>query len=127
MITGIGVDTTLVSRIEESLDRFGDRLVARVLHESERTEFESCRQPAQFLAKRFAIKEAAAKALGTGIREGVSLHDFVTEHDKLGKPLLSVGGVAAEMCAAQGINHFHVSLTDEADNVTAFAVFERID
>ncbi len=125
MIFGIGVDIASITRIELSLQRFGERFAHRVLHEQERGEFIHSSQPGRFLAKRFAIKEAASKALGTGIREGVSLHDFVTHNDAMGKPELQVLGIAAKRCERQGINHYHVSFSDEGDTVTAFVIFER--
>ena len=125
MIFGIGVDITSIARIESSWQRFGERFARRVLHQCERTAFANSRQPPQFLAKRFAIKEAASKALGTGIRDGVSLHDFVTHKNSQGRPELSVYGVAALRCAQSGIKRYHVSLSDEGDTVTAFVIFEK--
>lgn len=124
MIFGIGVDVTSIERIESALQRFGDRFVNRVLHENERGDFARSGQHARFLAKRFATKEAASKALGTGIRDGVSLHDFVTWNTDMGKPELNVFGVAAKRCQQVGVTRYHVSLSDEGDIVTAFVIFE---
>ena len=124
MITGIGVDSASVVRIESSLQRFGERLERRVLHPSEIEDYRVASNPARYLAKRFAVKEAASKALGTGIREGVSLRDFSTRRDRLGKPSLFLHGVAQAMCQSRGIDRFHVSITDEGDAVIAFVVFE---
>ncbi|MEM7207224.1 MAG: holo-ACP synthase [Pseudomonadota bacterium] len=124
MISGIGVDVSSIKRIEESLLRFGRRFVERILHPDERNPYSVAPDAAAFMAKRFAIKEACAKALGTGIREGVSFHDFIVEHDKLGKPLLRIDGEAAARCQRSGIATWHISVSDEGDTVTAFAVFE---
>jgi holo-[acyl-carrier protein] synthase len=124
MIYGIGVDIATVSRLATTHERFGERFARRILHENEIGEFAGHTQPARFLAKRFAVKEAAVKALGTGERQGVLLKDFYLSHDKLGKPLLEVSGEAKRRCHLAGILHRHVSLSDEGDQVVAFVVLE---
>jgi len=124
MIAGIGVDLATVSRVAKIHARFGQRFARRFLHERELTAYSSHPCPERFLAKRFAVKEAAVKALGTGERSGVLLKDFYIEHDELGKPLLRVSGTAQLRCDAQGINSFWVSLTDEGDTVAAFVILE---
>lgn len=124
MITGIGVDLVTVSRVEQVHERFGERFARRILGNTELEEYRNSTYPARFLAKRFAAKEAAVKALGTGEREGVLLKDFTIAHDHLGKPLLNVDGKAAELCHQHGINQKHVTLTDERDQIVAFVVLE---
>ena len=130
MIFGIGVDMTTVSRVERTWQRFGIRFARRFLHEDELAELAALSDnkgtllPARFLAKRFAVKEAAVKALGTGERVGVLLRDFALDHDSLGKPVLTVHGVAARRCTDAGIDALHVSLSDEGDTVAAFVVLE---
>ena len=125
MIAGMGTDLVTVSRMARVHERFGERLARRVLHAAELDGYRRARDPARFLAKRFAVKEAAVKALGTGERVGVLLRDFHVDHDALGKPLLGVSGEAAVRCAAAGIVARHVSLSDEGDLVSAFVVLER--
>ncbi|MFK7893695.1 MAG: holo-ACP synthase [Granulosicoccus sp.] len=125
MIAGIGVDLTTVSRMAKAHNRFGPRLARRILHENEMVAYTSHTSPERFLAKRFAVKEAAVKALGTGERNGVLLRDFYLEHDKLGKPELKVSGKALERCVALEIDGFWVSLSDEKDTVMAFVVLEK--
>ena len=124
MIAGIGVDLTTVSRIARIHERFGLRFARRFLHESEISLYQDHVAPERFLAKRFAAKEAAVKALGTGERNGVLLKDFYLQHDELGKPLLRVSGVAQQHCKQRDINGFWVSLSDEGDTVAAFVVLE---
>ncbi|ASJ72372.1 holo-ACP synthase [Granulosicoccus antarcticus] len=124
MIAGIGVDLATVSRIARVHRRFGLRFARRFLHESEIPQYLKHAAPERFLAKRFAVKEAAVKALGTGEREGVLLKDFYVQHDKLGKPLLRVSGTAQQLCEQRGITGFWVSLSDEGDTVAAFVVLE---
>ena len=124
MITGIGTDLVTVSRVARSHERFGERFARRILHAVEFEAYRRSREPARFLAKRFAVKEAAVKALGTGERDGVLLRDFHVEHDALGKPLLGVSGEAARRCRQAGVTVRHVSLSDEGDQVIAFVVLE---
>ncbi len=124
MIAGIGVDLATVSRVAKVHERFGMRFARRFLHESEIPLYLDHTTPERFLAKRFAVKEAAVKALGTGERNGVLLKDFYLQHDDLGKPLLRVTGVAQQLCEQRNINGFWVSLSDEGDTVAAFVVLE---
>ncbi len=124
MIAGIGVDLATVSRVSRIHERFGLRFARRFLHESEISQYQNHAMPERFLAKRFAVKEAAVKALGTGERNGVLLKDFYLQHDELGKPLLRVTGVAQQLCEQRDINGFWVSLSDEGDTVAAFVVLE---
>lgn len=121
MIIGIGTDLAQVSRLEQSLERFGEKFAERILADIEMAEFREKSQPANMLAKRFAVKEAAAKALGTGIGE-VSWHDIYIEHDKLGAPLLRFKGYASQLAAQKGIDQLHVSISDEHDFALAFVV-----
>jgi len=125
MITGIGVDITTITRIASAHERFGERFERRILHPEEQQELREHPQPLRFLAKRFAVKEAAVKALGTGERSGVLLKDFYLTHDEMGKPLLHCSGRAAEVCQAQSVTQQHVSISDEGDQVVAFVVLER--
>lgn len=125
MIAGIGVDLTTISRIAKAHQRYGQRFAKRILNDLEMPDYETHSAPDRFLAKRFAVKEAAVKAMGTGERDGVLLKDFYLEHDELGKPLLRVTGQAQKRCNSSGIVNFWVSLSDEGDTVAAFVVFER--
>lgn len=125
MIAGIGVDLATISRVTKVHTRFGDRFARRILNDAEWPAYQNHSNPARFLTKRFAAKEAAVKALGTGERNGVLLKDFYLQHDELGKPLLKVSGEASRLCAKQGITDFWVTLTDEGDTVAAFVVLEH--
>ena len=126
MIVGIGVDITSVSRIATAHARFRERFARRILDTEELAEYADRAEPVPFLAKRFAIKEAAVKALGTGEREGVLLRHFGVRHDELGRPLLEVSGAAADRCQAIGVTDSHVSVSDEGDSVVAFVILERL-
>lgn len=124
MIKGIGVDLVTVSRIQKVHERHGERFARRILGDVELAAYHETKYPERMLAKRFAAKEAAVKALGTGERQGVLLKDFVVSHDELGKPYLSANGVARQRAENQGISTFHLSISDEADQVVAFVVCE---
>ena len=124
MIAGIGVDLATISRIAKVHERFGERFARRFLHQEELEQYQNHPDQNRFLCKRFAVKEAAVKALGTGERDGVLLKDFYLKHDKLGKPLLFASGAAAKRCNTMGITGLWVTLSDEGDTVAAFVVLE---
>ncbi|MCB1854676.1 MAG: holo-ACP synthase [Pseudomonadales bacterium] len=118
----VGTDILRVGRIEAVLERLGDRFVERILTPAERQEYRLSRQPARLLAKRFAAKEAVAKALGTGIGRGVSWQDISIGHDARGAPVVALDGGALRVAAELGGSRLHLSLADEVDYVVAFAV-----
>jgi len=120
MIFGIGTDIVRVARMQQSLDKHGERFARRILTEHELIGYRQANKPANFLAKRFAAKEATAKAMGTGFRNGLSLKHINVGHDEQGKPLLEFSGLAAEFMNEQGINEAHVSLADEQEYAVAF-------
>jgi holo-[acyl-carrier protein] synthase len=124
MIYGIGTDIVEVSRIEESLARFGEAFAARLLTESEWLEFKQCQVKARFLAKRFAAKEALGKALGTGLRAPATLQNIGVAHDDLGKPVLVLAPALQEWADARGIRSLHLSISDEKALAVAFVVLE---
>lgn len=123
-IVGIGTDIVEIARIEAVIARSGDRLARRVLSEHEWNIWETHQQPVRFLAKRFAVKEAASKALGTGIRNGLAFEQFEVYNDELGKPKLRLWGAAAELAAQLGVAHMHVTLADERHYACATVIME---
>lgn len=125
MIAGIGIDLVAVERIDRMHARHGERFARRLLAEAEWPDYRAARDPVRLLAKRFAAKEAAAKALGTGIAHGIRFSDLWTGHDASGAPLLHWGGRARERAGELGIVHAHLSISDESDHVVAFVVLER--
>ncbi len=125
MIHGIGTDIVGVGRLQRDLDRHGQRFAARILTTAELTAFHDAAQPAHFLAKRFAAKEALVKALGTGFREGIGLRDISVRNDALGKPELRFSDRLETRLREQGIVASHLSLSDERDYAIAFVVLER--
>ena len=122
MILGLGNDLADTRRFEKSLQKIGDRLAQRILSDHEFAGFSTAGQPAVFLAKRFAVKEAVAKALGTGFRQGVSWRDISLHHTELGQPEVRLSGAAQRRLELLHGSTVHVSLSDEAHLVCAFAV-----
>lgn len=123
-IFGLGTDIVEIERIAKVHERSGDRLAQRILTANELAQYQASAQPVRFLAKRFAVKEAAAKALGTGIRSGLAFNQFEVCNDALGKPCLHLHGVAAEMAAHYGITHLHVTIADERHYAVATVLLE---
>ena len=126
MIHGIGSDIVEYARFERMLARYGDRSAERVLSGREMPEFLSNTDPARLLAKRFAAKEAFAKAVGSGLRDPVSLRRISITHDRLGKPVLQFDEVLRTHLAQLGISGHHLSISDERNMIVAFVVLETI-
>ena len=124
MIFGVGTDIVELSRMQASYDRFGERLVNRILMPEELALFRKSKQPVRFLAMRFAGKEATVKAMGTGFAHGVWVRDVGITHNKWGRPLVIWSERGQRVCDRLGIGSGHVSLTDDAGLVVAFAVVE---
>lgn len=122
MIYGIGTDIVEIARIRAGWERHGERFLRRLLAPSEYADFAAARQPACFLAKRFAAKEAMVKALGTGFRDGIRLTDIGVVHDAAGRPGLACTGRTFGVMQGLGIGISHLSLADERDYAVAFVI-----
>lgn len=125
LIHGIGTDIVRIARMEDNVVRYGMRFAHRVLAPEELKEYELSREPARFLAKRFAAKEAAVKALGTGFSQGVGLHDIAVAHEAAGRPFLVYSGEAGRLREALGIRESHLSIADEREYAVAFVTLVR--
>lgn len=124
MIFGVGTDVVELSRMQASFERFGEHLVKRILMPEEIELFRRSKQPVRFLAMRFAGKEATVKAMGTGFAHGVWLRDVGITNNEWGRPLVVWSERGQRVCKRLGIGSGHVSLTDDAGLVIAFAVVE---
>jgi len=124
MILGIGTDMVRISRMERSIAKNRDALARRVLTPREFAIFASSTSSAAYLAKRFAVKEAASKAFGTGIGK-ISWQDFDVVNNEAGAPSLLCSGIAKELMATMGADTVHVSIADEFDLALAFVVISR--
>jgi holo-[acyl-carrier protein] synthase len=130
MIIGFGNDLCDIRRIEDALARFGERFVQRCFTETERRKSDARAGRTASYAKRFAAKEACAKALGTGFRAGVAFRDMGVVNLPSGKPTLCLtGGAAARLMALTPKNHraiIHLALTDEYPLAQAQVIIEAI-
>ncbi|QMV13292.1 holo-ACP synthase [Vibrio spartinae] len=124
-IVGFGTDIVEIERIAAAISRNGDAFAQRILSEREFAIYTQSKKPERFLAKRFAVKEAASKALGTGIAQGVSLQDFTVLNDELGKPWLQLSGKAEEFAQSFGVNAIHLSISDERRYAVASVILEN--
>ena len=124
MIFGVGTDVVEIERIEKALARFGERFAQRVLCPPELARFRSHKQPASYLAKRFAAKEAFAKAFGTGIKAPANWHGVWVVNQASGKPDLRFSDALAMALSSRGISRAHVSLTDERGVAMATVILE---
>jgi holo-[acyl-carrier protein] synthase len=127
MIFGIGTDIVEMSRMDSTWLRFGEHFARRILMAEEMELFKRTKQPARFLAMRFAGKEATVKAMGTGFAHGVWLRDVGITSNEWGRPLVIWSERGQKVCDELGIGSGHVSLTDDAGLVMAFAVVETAD
>lgn len=130
MIIGIGSDLCNIDRIGETLARFGERFINRVFTETERDRSERRAERVASYAKRFAAKEACAKALGTGLRMGVAWREMGVVNQKSGKPTLELtGDAAARLAAITPPGHravIHLTITDDKPFAQAFVVIEAL-
>lgn len=127
MIIGLGSDIIDIRRIERTLARFGDRFTSRIYTERERARAERRpNQRAATYAKRFAAKEACAKALGTGLKQGVFWRDMGVANLPSGQPTMKLTGGAArrleQLTPAGHVAHIHVSLTDDYPLAVGFVI-----
>ena len=130
MILGIGTDLCDIRRIERSLGRFGTRFTHRIFTPGERARSERRAASAASYARRFAAKEACAKALGTGMRAGVFWRDMGVVNLRSGKPTMALtGGAAARLAALVPAGYtpvIHVTITDEWPLAQAFVIIEAV-
>jgi len=122
VIFGIGTDVVQLARVERSWERFGQHFADRLLLDSELALFEREKRPARFLAMRFAAKEAAVKAMGTGFSHGMWIRDVGMMPNDWGQPQIIFSERGEAMCTKLGIAGGHLSLTDEAGLIVAVAV-----
>ena len=130
MIIGIGSDLSDIRRVAQTLERFGERFTQRIFTEIERTRSERKPDKASSYAKRFAAKEACAKALGTGMRRGVFWKDMGVVNMRSGQPTMALTGGALtrlqEMTPAGHRAVIHLSLTDDHPYAQAFVIIEAL-
>lgn len=127
MILGIGTDIVAYARIEAVHASYGERFAQRILSKQELTEYHVNTYPVRLLMKRFAAKEALAKAIGSGLRYPVSLQKISVTHDILGKPIFEFDAELAEYLMQLGLTRHHLSISDDHDVAVAFVILEKND
>jgi len=124
MIAGIGTDIVAVARLGKLYERHGQRALVKLLSPREHAEFAGVRDPARFLAKRFAAKEAFGKALGIGLVAPATLPSIGIDHDSLGRPLFEYAAPLAAHLAQRRLVA-HLTISDEHDFAVAFVIMEQ--
>lgn len=124
MVLGLGTDMIEIKRLQESIDRFGERFLERIFTAGEIAYCARKKNAAESFAARFAAKEAAAKALGTGISRGVSWKEFEVIREASGRPVLRLSGRAEELASAMGVRRIQLSLTHSRELAVAVVVAE---
>jgi holo-[acyl-carrier protein] synthase len=125
MISGIGTDIVAIGRFQRFVDEGNTSLLQRIFTEQERAYCSVRKNCAASYSARFAAKEAFLKALGTGLRDGISWHDMEVAHDRLGKPELILSGRAMEMFLEQGLSRAFLSLSHDSGTAVAMVVLEK--
>jgi len=125
MIFGIGTDVVEVSRMRESHSKYGESLAKKILTPNEMQMFNDSKIKENFLAKRFAAKEAFAKAMGHGLRGEVNLQAIEIDHDDLGKPFLKFNIELEKKMEKLNIKRSHLSISDEKNIAVAFVILEQ--
>lgn len=123
-ILGTGIDIIEVARIKSAFERFGDRFINRILHPSEIAYCLGHKQPAPFLAVRFAAKEAVSKAFGTGIGAQLGWQDMEVRRKESGEPFVVLHGKGIELLSQRGGRIVHLSLSHTEIYATAMAILE---
>ncbi len=124
VIIGIGTDLAEVPRIRRSIENYGDRFLQRIYTEQERAYSSRRANAAERFAARFAAKEAGMKAIGTGLRHGITWKDFEVVNEPSGRPTLVLSGVAKEIAERLGARRISLSLTHTAEIALAVVVLE---
>jgi holo-[acyl-carrier protein] synthase len=127
MIAGVGTDLVAIDRFTRMWERHGARISARILSSAELAESEAVLEMPRWLAKRWAAKEAFAKAAGTGMRAPLRWSGITIVHDALGRPDLRFAPFIQAWLHRRGIDRCHLSISDERDYACAFVVLEHID
>ena len=122
MIIGLGIDLVHIPRVERAVNRWGERFLSRVFTSEECSYCLRHKKPAQNLALRFAAKEACSKALGTGMRSGVTWRQIAVTHEPSGRPVLRLSGPTLKKATDMGAGTWHVSLSHEGEYATAVVI-----
>ena len=125
MVLGLGTDLIEIERVQQSLDRFGERFMQKIFTAGEIAYCQSKKRAAESFAARFAAKEAAAKALGTGISRGISWKEIEIRREPGERPTVHLSGRATERAGEMGVRHLQLSLTHSRDVAMAVVIAEN--
>ena len=125
MILGTGIDIIEVARIRSAFEKFGDRFPLRILVGAEMEYCLSHRDPAPFIAARFAAKEAVSKAFGTGIGPHLGWHDIEVRRKPSGEPYVILHGKGEELLRSREASRLHLSISHTVQHATAVSFLER--
>lgn len=125
MIIGVGLDLVELCRVRAVYDKFGERFCRRILTPGELTKMPH--RPLEYLASRFAAKEAGVKALGTGFSLGITFQHLEVSADNMGKPLLLMYGPAGTRAAEMGAQKVHLSISHGRDTAVAVVILETLN
>jgi len=123
-IIGIGTDIVKISRIKRIFNKYPKGFSERILHKNELKVMKDLKDPKTYIAKRFSAKEAVAKALGTGIAQGVAFQEIEISNNDNGQPLLTLHGSTLEVANKLGVKNSFISLSDERKYAIAYVVLE---
>ena len=123
-IVGIGTDIVKISRIKQVFKKYPKGFAERILHKNELKVMRDLKDPKTYIAKRFSAKEAVAKALGTGIAQGVAFQEIEVRNNENGQPFLILHGKTLEIATSLGIKNTFISLSDEREYAIAYVVLE---
>ncbi|WP_027722658.1 holo-[acyl-carrier-protein] synthase [Maridesulfovibrio zosterae] len=124
MIIGLGIDITELDRIKRSLEKFGERFIKKILTEEE-MQLVPDKNPVPYVSARFAAKEAAVKALGTGFAEGITFQCIQISRLNSGAPELIFRGKALARSSEMGVQSIHLSITHGRDTAAAVVILEK--
>ncbi|BCA80410.1 holo-ACP synthase [Desulfuromonas sp. AOP6] len=124
-IAGVGTDLARIGRFRRFVQEGKAGIIDRIFTVEERRYAMAMKDPSPHLAARFAAKEAFLKALGLGLREGISWQDMSIERDELGKPSMRLNGRAAEIFQARGLSALHLSYSHDGDYALATVILEK--
>ncbi len=123
MIKGIGTDIVSIERIEQVLSKNAEKFCARILHANELEDLpENHKMQSHFVAKRWAAKEAVAKAFGTGIGKEISFQDIEIKHNQAGVPQVKLSPHGEKIAATKNIKYWHLSISDEIYYAIAYVI-----
>ena len=125
MILGIGTDIVKIDRVRGSIEKYGEQFLVRCFTPTERARADDKFDPAHAYARLYAAKEALLKALGTGMRDGISWQDIQISWDKYGAPTAVFGAGAKAYLKAENVN-IRLSMSDDGAYAVAFAIIEKI-